>query len=66
VAVGAIMHDALRTNASRTTVAGKHAYARFCCSTGDAMAMNMISKAVNATLDFVRESHLACQDRPAF
>jgi hydroxymethylglutaryl-CoA reductase (NADPH) len=34
-------------------VAGRNLYMRFCCTTGDAMGMNMVSKGVNNVLDYL-------------
>ncbi|EOD21511.1 hydroxymethyglutaryl-CoA reductase [Emiliania huxleyi CCMP1516] len=42
-----------RLTSCRVTVAGRYAYARFVCATGDAMGMNMVSKGVSAVLDFL-------------
>ncbi|XP_071703299.1 3-hydroxy-3-methylglutaryl coenzyme A reductase 2-B-like [Rutidosis leptorrhynchoides] len=43
-----------RLQTIRCAVAGKNLYIRFCCSTGDAMGMNMVSKGVQNVLDFLQ------------
>jgi hydroxymethylglutaryl-CoA reductase (NADPH) len=43
-----------RLQTIKCTIAGKNLYIRFCCSTGDAMGMNMISKGVQNILDFLQ------------
>ncbi|XP_050366354.1 3-hydroxy-3-methylglutaryl-coenzyme A reductase 1-like [Argentina anserina] len=43
-----------RLQTVKCAVAGKNLYMRFCCSTGDAMGMNMVSKGVQNVLDFLQ------------
>ncbi|KAL6209093.1 hypothetical protein ACLB2K_020036 [Fragaria x ananassa] len=43
-----------RLQSVQCAVAGKNLYMRFCCSTGDAMGMNMVSKGVQNVLDFLQ------------
>ncbi|XP_062024970.1 3-hydroxy-3-methylglutaryl-coenzyme A reductase 1-like [Rosa rugosa] len=43
-----------RLQTIKCAVAGKNLYMRFCCSTGDAMGMNMVSKGVQNVLDFLQ------------
>ncbi|CAI0394297.1 unnamed protein product [Linum tenue] len=43
-----------RLQSARCTMSGRSVYIRFCCSTGDAMGMNMVSKGVQNVLDFLQ------------
>ncbi|KAK1555589.1 hypothetical protein Q3G72_028616 [Acer saccharum] len=43
-----------RLQSIRCSLAGKNLYIRFCCSTGDAMGMNMVSKGVQNVLKFLQ------------
>ncbi|KAI7750271.1 hypothetical protein M8C21_006373 [Ambrosia artemisiifolia] len=43
-----------RLQTVRCAIAGKNLYIRFCCVTGDAMGMNMVSKGVQNVLDFLQ------------
>lgn len=44
-----------RLQSIKCAIAGKNLYLRFCCSTGDAMGMNMVSKGVQNVLDFLQD-----------
>nr|CAA48610.1 hydroxymethylglutaryl-CoA reductase (NADPH) [Raphanus sativus] len=44
-----------RLQSVKCTLAGKNAYVRFSCSTGDAMGMNMVSKGVQNVLEFLTD-----------
>ncbi|KAG0499154.1 hypothetical protein HPP92_003845 [Vanilla planifolia] len=43
-----------RLQSIQCSLGGKNLYARFCCSTGDAMGMNMVSKGVQNVLDYLQ------------
>ncbi|KAL6504159.1 3-hydroxy-3-methylglutaryl coenzyme A reductase 1 [Orobanche gracilis] len=43
-----------RLQSIQCAIAGKNLYIRFCCSTGDAMGMNMVSKGVQNVLDYLQ------------
>ncbi|KAL8200325.1 hypothetical protein R6Q57_011664 [Mikania cordata] len=44
-----------RLKSVKCAIAGKNLYIRFCCATGDAMGMNMVSKGVQNVLDFLQD-----------
>ncbi|KAJ7552698.1 hypothetical protein O6H91_06G065400 [Diphasiastrum complanatum] len=44
-----------RLQSMRCVLAGRNLYIRFCCSTGDAMGMNMISKGVQNVLKYLQD-----------
>ncbi|KAL6858940.1 hypothetical protein ACP4OV_017942 [Aristida adscensionis] len=44
-----------RLQGVQCAMAGRNLYMRFCCSTGDAMGMNMVSKGVQNVLDFLQD-----------
>eukprot|EP00253_Pinus_taeda_P010555 PITA_10555 len=44
-----------RLQGIKCAIAGRNLYMRFCCSTGDAMGMNMVSKGVQNVLDFLQK-----------
>nr|AIA62198.1 3-hydroxy-3-methylglutaryl coenzyme A reductase [Cyanotis arachnoidea] len=43
-----------RLQSIKCAIAGRNLYMRFCCSTGDAMGMNMVSKGVQNVIDFLQ------------
>ncbi|KAH7574761.1 hypothetical protein ACOSP7_005987 [Xanthoceras sorbifolium] len=44
-----------RLQTIKCAIAGKNLYIRFCCSTGDAMGMNMVSKGVQNVMDYLQD-----------
>ncbi|XP_019172325.1 PREDICTED: 3-hydroxy-3-methylglutaryl-coenzyme A reductase 1-like [Ipomoea nil] len=46
-----------RLQSIQCAIAGKNLYMRFCCGTGDAMGMNMISKGVQNVLDYLQTEY---------
>jgi len=44
-----------KLQSAQVTVAGKNAYVRLCCFSGDAMGMNMVSKGSLAVIDLLKE-----------
>ncbi|XP_062194418.1 3-hydroxy-3-methylglutaryl-coenzyme A reductase 3-like [Phragmites australis] len=44
-----------RLQGVKCAMAGRNLYVRFCCSTGDAMGMNMVSKGVQNVLDYLQD-----------
>eukprot|EP00252_Welwitschia_mirabilis_P014939 TRINITY_DN33019_c0_g1_i1.p1 TRINITY_DN33019_c0_g1~~TRINITY_DN33019_c0_g1_i1.p1 ORF type:complete len:546 (+),score=64.91 TRINITY_DN33019_c0_g1_i1:115-1752(+) len=44
-----------RLRGIKCCIAGRNLYMRFCCTTGDAMGMNMVSKGTQNVLEFLKE-----------
>jgi hydroxymethylglutaryl-CoA reductase (NADPH) len=65
-----------RMDSLDVTVAGKNAYLRFCCMSGDAMGMNMVSKGCLKAIEIIEEAfpdmvlvaisgNVCCDKKPA-